>query len=56
MSLFDIVPIRVAGGAPTLVPAAALMALVVVPREERYLTARFPLEYAAYKESVRRWL
>ena len=40
----------------TLVPAAALMALVVVPREERYLTARFPLEYAAYKESVRRWL
>jgi protein-S-isoprenylcysteine O-methyltransferase Ste14 len=40
----------------TLVPAAALMALVVVPREERYLTARFPLEYVAYKESVRRWL
>jgi protein-S-isoprenylcysteine O-methyltransferase Ste14 len=40
----------------TLVPAAALMTLVVVPREERYLTARFPLEYLAYKESVRRWL
>jgi protein-S-isoprenylcysteine O-methyltransferase Ste14 len=40
----------------TLVPAAALMAFVVVPREERYLEARFPLEYPAYKESVRRWL
>ena len=40
----------------TLVPAAALMAFVVVPREERYLEARFPLEYPAYKGSVRRWL
>ncbi|HYL87996.1 MAG TPA: isoprenylcysteine carboxylmethyltransferase family protein [Burkholderiales bacterium] len=39
-----------------VVPAAALMAFVVVPREERYLDARFPTEYAAYKQAVRRWL
>lgn len=40
----------------TLVPAVALMALVVIPREERYLAQRFPSEYAAYKVSTRRWL
>jgi protein-S-isoprenylcysteine O-methyltransferase Ste14 len=40
----------------TLVPAAALMWLVVIPREERYLEARFPSEYSPYKASVRRWL
>ena len=40
----------------TLVPAVALMWLVVIPREERYLDARFPLEYLRYKASVRRWL
>jgi len=39
-----------------LVPAVALMALVVIPREERYLEARFPSEYLPYKASVRRWL
>lgn len=39
----------------TLLPAAALMALVVVPREERYLEARFPDEYLPYKRAVRRW-
>ena len=39
-----------------VVPAVALMAFVVVPREERYLEARFPAEYAAYRKSVRRWL
>ena len=39
-----------------LVPALALMALVVIPREERYLEARFPSEYLPYKASVRRWL
>jgi protein-S-isoprenylcysteine O-methyltransferase Ste14 len=39
-----------------LVPAAALMSLVVIPREERYLEARFASEYLAYKASVRRWL
>ena len=40
----------------TLVPAVALMSLVVIPREERYLEARFPAEYLPYKGSVRRWL
>lgn len=40
----------------TLLPALALMALVVIPREERYLEARFPAEYLAYKRAVRRWL
>ena len=40
----------------TLLPAVALMALVVIPREERYLEARFPSEYLPYKASVRRWL
>ena len=39
-----------------LLPALALMALVVVPREERYLEARFPSEYLPYKREVRRWL
>ena len=40
----------------TLLPALALMMLVVVPREERYLEARFPAEYLPYKRAVRRWL
>jgi protein-S-isoprenylcysteine O-methyltransferase Ste14 len=40
----------------TLIPAVALMWLVVIPREERYLESRFPSEYSAYKASVRRWL
>jgi protein-S-isoprenylcysteine O-methyltransferase Ste14 len=40
----------------TLIPAVALMLFVVVPREERYLEARFPSEYLAYKRSARRWL
>jgi protein-S-isoprenylcysteine O-methyltransferase Ste14 len=40
----------------TLIPAVALMSLVVIPREERYLEARFPSEYSPYKASVRRWL
>ncbi|HET6838042.1 MAG TPA: isoprenylcysteine carboxylmethyltransferase family protein [Gemmatimonadales bacterium] len=40
----------------TLVPPVLLMALVVIPREERYLEARFPSEYASYKTGVRRWL
>jgi protein-S-isoprenylcysteine O-methyltransferase Ste14 len=40
----------------TLLPAVALMALVVIPREERYLEARFPSEYLPYKRAVRRWL
>lgn len=40
----------------TLIPALALMQLVVIPREERYLEARFPSEYPPYKREVRRWL
>ena len=40
----------------TLFPALALMTLVVIPREERYLEARFPSEYLEYKRAVRRWL
>jgi protein-S-isoprenylcysteine O-methyltransferase Ste14 len=40
----------------TLMPAVALMNFVVIPREERYLEARFPSEYPPYKASVRRWL
>lgn len=40
----------------TLVLALAVMAFVVIPREERYLEARFPAEYVPYQASVRRWL
>ena len=39
----------------TIVPACAVIALVVIPREERYLKEKFPVEYAAYRASVRRW-
>jgi len=39
----------------TLLAAVGVMSLVVIPREERYLEARFPAEYSAYKSSVRRW-
>ena len=38
-----------------VLPAHALMALLVIPREERYLEARFPSEYPPYKREVRRW-
>jgi protein-S-isoprenylcysteine O-methyltransferase Ste14 len=40
----------------TLMPALALMSLVVIPREEHYLECRFPSDYLPYKASVRRWL
>jgi len=40
----------------TLIPAISVMSLVVIPREERYLEARFGEEYSRYKASVRRWL
>ena len=40
----------------TLLAAVAVMSLVVIPREERYLEARFPSEYSSYRASVRRWL
>ena len=39
----------------TLLPALALMSLVVIPREERYLESRFPSDYLPYKAAVRRW-
>lgn len=40
----------------TLAVAVAIMNVVVIPKEERYLAARFPDEYLPYKASVRRWL
>lgn len=40
----------------TLLPAICVMSFVVIPREERYLEARFGEEYARYKASVRCWL
>jgi protein-S-isoprenylcysteine O-methyltransferase Ste14 len=40
----------------TLFPALAIMTLVVIPREERYLEARFPQEYLQYRRTVHRWL
>lgn len=39
----------------TLLPAVAIISFVVIPREERYLEARFSEEYATYKANVRRW-
>jgi protein-S-isoprenylcysteine O-methyltransferase Ste14 len=40
----------------TLIAAVALMASVVIPREERYLARRFGADYVDYKRAVRRWL
>jgi protein-S-isoprenylcysteine O-methyltransferase Ste14 len=40
----------------TLIAAIAVMASVVIPREERYLERRFGADYLDYKRSVRRWL
>jgi protein-S-isoprenylcysteine O-methyltransferase Ste14 len=39
----------------TLLAAVAVMSFVVIPKEERYLGARFPSDYSRYKTSVRRW-
>ena len=41
---------------PTLLAAVALMAAVVIPREERYLARRFGAAYVEYKRAVCRWL
>ena len=40
----------------TLIPAAAVVSRVVVPREERYLESRFGPQYSSYRDSARRWL
>src|SRR5262245_38295428 len=40
----------------TLIATFAFIAVLVIPREERYLTGRFGAEYLEYKASVRRWL
>ena len=40
----------------TLIASVALMALIVIPREEEYLERRFGAEYLDYKKSVRRWV
>jgi protein-S-isoprenylcysteine O-methyltransferase Ste14 len=40
----------------TLIPAALVIARVVVPREERYLERRLGGEYGDYRTAVRRWL
>jgi len=40
----------------TLVASVAVMAWVVIPREEQYLERRFGAEYVDYKKSVRRWV
>ena len=39
-----------------LIATVVIIGVVVVPREERYLTGRFGAEYLEYKGSVRRWL
>ena len=39
----------------TLAAAIAIIHYVVIPREERYLEARFGAAYLDYKASVRRW-
>jgi protein-S-isoprenylcysteine O-methyltransferase Ste14 len=40
----------------TLVPAVGIIAVVVIPREERFLEENFHEQYSSYKAAVRRWL
>jgi protein-S-isoprenylcysteine O-methyltransferase Ste14 len=40
----------------TLVPAVGLIAMVVIPREERFLERNFNDHYSGYRARVRRWL
>ena len=39
-----------------LVPAVGIIAMVVIPREERFLESNVREQYADYKATVRRWL
>jgi protein-S-isoprenylcysteine O-methyltransferase Ste14 len=39
-----------------LVPAVGFIAVVVIPREERFLERNFPDQYTNYKAIVGRWL
>ncbi|MFZ0735441.1 MAG: isoprenylcysteine carboxylmethyltransferase family protein [Candidatus Sulfotelmatobacter sp.] len=39
----------------TLVPPVAIIALLVIPREERFLERNLPEQYSSYKSAVRRW-
>jgi len=40
----------------TVVPAAGMIAMVVIPREERFLERNFHDQYSSYRTRVRRWL
>jgi len=40
----------------TLVPAVGIIAVVVIPREKRFLEENFHEQYSSYKAAVRRWL
>ena len=40
----------------TLAGAVSVMALVVIPREERYMARKFGDRYLEYKRRVRRWV
>lgn len=37
-------------------PAVGVVAVVVIPREERFLERNFQSQYSTYKTTVRRWL
>ncbi len=39
----------------TLVPSVTITALLVIPREERFLERNFNDQYSSYKSAVRRW-
>ena len=40
----------------TLIPAVGVMAMIVIPREERFLESNFKEDYLRYKAPVHRWL
>ena len=40
----------------TVVPAGGVIAMIVIPREERFLERSFQEDYLRYKATVRRWL